>query len=50
VRTIAVTAPAANYTTAQQIADFGSAQGTVSVRVYQLSTSVGRGWPGAAVV
>jgi hypothetical protein len=35
---------------AQQVADFGSAQSAVSVRVYQLSASVGRGWPGAAII
>ena len=48
VRTIAVTTPTASYSAAQQIADFGSAQSTISVRAYQLSASVGRGWPGAA--
>jgi hypothetical protein len=50
VRTIAATTPTANYSAAQQVADFGSAQSAVSVRVYQLSASVGRGWPGAAII
>ncbi|MBX6329975.1 MAG: glycoside hydrolase/phage tail family protein, partial [Pseudolabrys sp.] len=36
-RTIAVTAPAATYTAAEQIADFGAPQASVAVRVYQLS-------------
>lgn len=50
VRTFPTTTPSANYSAAQQIADFGSAQGTISVRVYQISASVGRGWPGAAII
>jgi hypothetical protein len=50
VRTIATTTPTASYSAAQQIADFGSAQSAISVRVYQLSASVGRGWPGAAIL
>ena len=50
VRTIATTTPTASYSAAQQVADFGSAQSSVSVRVHQLSASVGRGWPGAAII
>ena len=50
VRTISSTTPTASYSAAQQVADFGSAQSSVSVRVYQLSASVGRGWPGAAII
>ena len=50
VRTIAATTPTASYSAAQQVADFGSAQSSISVRVYQLSASVGRGWPGAAII
>ena len=50
VRTIAATAPTASYSAAQQVADFGSAQSAISVRVYQLSASVGRGWPGSAII
>jgi hypothetical protein len=50
VRTIAATMPTASYFAAQQVADFGSAQSTISVRVYQLSASVGRGWPRAAII
>lgn len=34
-----------SYSAAQQIADFGSAQQTLFVSVYQLSASVGRGYP-----
>lgn len=50
VRTIAATTTTASYSAAQQVADFGSAQSTISVRVYQLSASVGRGWPGSALI
>jgi hypothetical protein len=50
VRTIAVTSPLAIYTAAQQVADFGSVQPSVSVKVYQISASVGRGWPALATV
>lgn len=42
-RTIAVTASSASYTSAQQVADFGSNQTTLYLRVYQLSEIVGRG-------
>jgi hypothetical protein len=50
VQTIAATTPTASYSAAQQMADFGSAQNALSVRVYQLSASVGRGWPGATTI
>jgi hypothetical protein len=49
-RTIATTAPNASYTAAQQIADFGSVQSAISIRVYQLSAVVGRGWPASATL
>lgn len=42
-RTLASSTAAVTYTSAQQIADFGSNQATVHVRVYQMSGSVGRG-------
>jgi hypothetical protein len=46
VRTIgSLTSPAALYTAAQQTTDFGSAQAEVTVRIYQLSAVVGRGYP-----
>jgi len=50
VRTISVAAPTATYTAAQQTADFGSAQTSLNVRVYQLSATVGRGQPGVATL
>jgi hypothetical protein len=50
VRTIPVISPVATYTAAQQTADFGAPQSSVAVRVYQLSATVGRGWPAAATL
>ena len=50
LRTLAVSAPAAIYTAAQQVADFGSAQASVTVRVVQLSTAIGRGTPALATL
>jgi hypothetical protein len=38
------------YTAAQQVTDFGSAQSSVLVNVYQMSTTVGRGFAGIATV
>jgi len=37
--------PAAAYTSAQQVTDFGSNQATLYVKVYQISANVGRGYP-----
>lgn len=45
-----LTNPVASYTAAQQIADFGSTQSSVTVKIYQRSARVGRGWPGVAIV
>ena len=51
LRTISgLTTPAAVYTAAQQIADFGSAQASYKVNVYQRSAQVGRGFQGHGVV
>lgn len=43
VRTISSSTPSIAYTAAQQTADFGSAQASISVRIAQLSAVVGRG-------
>jgi hypothetical protein len=40
-----LTSSSAIYTAAQQTADFGSLQARVRVRVFQLSSTVGRGYP-----
>jgi hypothetical protein len=44
VRGLTVNAPTVTYTAAQQIADFGSLQASVDVRVYQKSAVVGAGY------
>ena len=44
-RTISVTSPTAAYTSADQTADFGSNQGTLYLKLYQISATVGRGYP-----
>jgi hypothetical protein len=43
LRTSTVTAPTATYTAAEQTTDFGSPQGSIRVRVFQISETVGRG-------
>lgn len=45
-----LTSPTTVYTAAQQVTDFGSAQSSISVRVYQLSAAVGRGYAGIATI
>lgn len=51
IRTISsLASPAASYSAAQQVTDFGAAQSSVSVRIYQLSSVVGRGYAANAVV
>ncbi|MEQ1788839.1 MAG: glycoside hydrolase TIM-barrel-like domain-containing protein [Rickettsiales bacterium] len=47
---IGLTLPTTIYTAAQQVTDFGSAQSSISVRVYQLSAAVGRGYAGIASI
>lgn len=42
-RTVAATAPTITYTAAEQTADFGAPQSAVSLRIYQISATVGRG-------
>ena len=50
VRTITMMTPGVTYTVAQQVSDFGSAQASVSLKVYQVSALFGRGTARAAVV
>lgn len=47
---IGLTSPTTIYTAAQQVTDFGSAQSSVLVNVYQLSAAVGRGNVGIAAI
>lgn len=49
-RTLTSATPSVTYTNAQQVADFGSGQATLYLRVYQLSANVGRGYPLQATV
>lgn len=50
LRTISSSSPSATYTAAQQSADFGTPPETVTVRIYQLSSAVGRGNPVEAIL
>jgi hypothetical protein len=50
VRTLTATSPAATYTAADQTTDFGGPQASVSLRLYQLSATRGRGTPREAVL
>lgn len=50
VRTLEVTAETATYSAADQTTDFGSAQAEVDVIIYQMSATVGRGFPTSATV
>jgi Putative phage tail protein len=50
VRTLSAASPTATYTAAPQTDDFGSPQSSVSLRIYQLSTTAGRGTPRPAVL
>jgi hypothetical protein len=51
VRTLAgLASPSAAYTAAQQTTDFGSPQASISVKVYQVSGMIGRGYAGVAAV
>lgn len=49
-RTISVAAASVGYTSAQQVADFGSNQGSLYVKIYQISATVGRGYPLTAAI
>lgn len=45
IRTISTLEKSATYTQNQQITDFGSAQTSITIRVYQISVAVGRSYP-----
>ncbi|MDH4581367.1 hypothetical protein E8F20_05690 [Pseudomonas sp. BN415] len=44
-RTITASTPAFSYSAANQVSDFGSTQAAITFRIYQLSATVGRGYP-----
>jgi hypothetical protein len=50
VRALTTLTPEVLYPAASETADFGSAQASLSVRVYQLSATVGRGYPAAVLL
>jgi hypothetical protein len=50
VRTIAATTTTANYTAADQTADFGAVQSVLSVAIYQINSTIGRGYARTATV
>jgi hypothetical protein len=45
LRTLTATTPATLYAAADELADFGTPQTSLSVAIYQLSATVGRGFP-----
>ena len=45
-----ITTPTATYAATQQITDFGSTQTSISVKIYQISAAVGRGYGGVVVL
>lgn len=47
---LTVSSPEATYTAAQQVADFGSLQSSITLRIYQLSDIIGRGYGKTATV
>lgn len=44
-RTLTATSQTVSYTSAEQVTDFGSNQGTLYLKIYQLSSVVGTGYP-----
>ncbi len=50
VRTLAATNPGALYAAADELDDFGSAQASLTVRVAQISATVGRGFATTATL
>lgn len=50
VRTLTSLTPSVTYTSAQQVADFGGNQTVLYVRIYQMSETVGRGFPLQATI
>jgi hypothetical protein len=50
VRTLSSTSETVGYTAAQQTTDFGSAQASLDIKIYQISDTVGRGHAGEATI
>lgn len=49
-RTLTSATPTIAYTSAMQVTDFGANQSSVTVNIYQISASVGRGFAGVATI
>jgi hypothetical protein len=49
-RTIKTSTTSTTYSAADQTSDFGAAQGSLSITVYQMNSTIGRGNPGKATV
>jgi hypothetical protein len=50
VRTLTANAPSVLYSSADELADFGAPQTSLSIRVAQVSATVGRGFAAAAIL
>ena len=50
VRTLTASSPTVGYSAAQQTADFGATQSSVSIAIYQLNSVIGRGIAAKAIV
>jgi hypothetical protein len=50
VRTLSSAVPSVAYSAADELADFGAPQASLSVAVYQISTTIGRGTPAQAIL
>ncbi|MDD3181307.1 MAG: hypothetical protein PHD48_00650 [Alphaproteobacteria bacterium] len=50
MRTITATTTTASYTAVDQVTDFGAAQSVLSIAVYQINSTIGRGYAGKATV
>ncbi|MDD3181358.1 MAG: phage tail protein [Alphaproteobacteria bacterium] len=50
IRTLTASTTTTTYNAADQISDFGAAQSVLSVAVYQMNSTIGRGYAGKAIV
>jgi len=50
VRTIDATTTTAAYSASDQTTDFGAAQNVLAIAIYQINSTIGRGYAGKATV
>ncbi|MGB4191949.1 MAG: hypothetical protein WBJ81_05325 [Rickettsiales bacterium] len=50
IRTLEVSTPLATYIAAEQMTDFKDIPNTITIKIYQLSALVGRGYPAIAII